>query len=1182
MKNLLKRGASFLLAGLMMTTYSSAFASETNLELIAAQPQFYQGVTYEITSKVANLPAEQLLEDTTSAFNWEITGVSTIVSSNNYFYTKNVGENTYTVSETAKFTINDPVGSNVTISSTYNNSNITSNKTFEVLQPITNISLESKNNEHSDYVQASDGSDDRLYVDMNHNTEFQVNCYPLNNDDEYTISATKSCSIERNTDNGTLTFKPGTSTKVADFNFDLKFTPASGYKYQKTIKVTKCVPLTKFSINAGGEDMISYNSSSDDPVYYYAGCTQDENFVITPKKVSPSYSNDTFDYKLYSYNAGELSYSSELDKYLTVDNTNKCILNIHNPGTYCLVTTNRSAGSGTLERTLKVNTIITVTESNPATKITSIEKDIDLYLNAGKDTYEMSDNISVEPVGHTDNIIYMSDDPSVAKIDRATGLITAVSSGSTKVYAISEKNPSVVAASNVNVFVGVRSIEDIQKELSTLPAGHSELLTLVTNPAQHDEIISWTSLNPEVLTVTQNGYVTANPDYNFGANDNIIVGITATSQFGKTYTTYIQVVPAVRADKVQINVTGSNIEQLSGTTYSCFANSTFRVSAEATGISGNKSNDVLLWKVATTSGSFKNLENATDIFSSIIKNSDGSYTVTPKISDTLTFYCYATKNGEGIGSNCVYSTAGVKIIAKATKLNAVNPTTGSSISSITVSADTTTILNVSMAPLSAYDDDGFVCSSDNDEICKVVKISPQEFKLITGKVYGTSTVTLQSKSGSKSATLKVTVNGNIRSALMSDFKDQYVYTGSRIEPNPVVTCNGKILYKGIDYTLSYSNQTDVGVAKMIITGKGDYAGSIDEKYYNITPKNIGDGKPSENISCVLSGTYSVATTNTPVAKFKVKYGSVTLKEGVDYQVICTNNSKAGVANAKIEGMGNYSGYINKKYDISDSIVNADVAPIANQVYDGKSKTPKVKVTYKGTLLTEGVDYTVTYSSNINVGFATAKITGINHFTSSMSVRFKIVPKTVTGLKISYVTANTIKLSWNKNTSYSYQGYQIINTSTNKVVATIKNRNTNTYQVSGLAYAAKYSFAIRAYAVSNSTSLYGPTSIAVSTYTKPAMVSFSKLSSGKGSIKATWKKLNSRITGYQIQYSTNSSFKSSKIVATTSYKSTSKTINKLSKNKKYYVRVRAYKDVKINNKLTRIYGSWSKTLSTKTK
>ena len=96
---------------------------------------------------------------------------------------------------------------------------------------------------------------------------------------------------------------------------------------------------------------------------------------------------------------------------------------------------------------------------------------------------------------------------------------------------------------------------------------------------------------------------------------------------------------------------------------------------------------------------------------------------------------------------------------------------------------------------------------------------------------------------------------------------------------------------------------------------------------------------------------------------------------------------------------------------------------------------------------------------------------------------------------------------------------------------------------------------------------------------PKGVSISKLSKGKKQFKATWKKQKTQTTGYQIEYSANKNFKSgNKKVTIKKNKTTSTTVKKLKKNKKYYVRIRTYKTVKG----TKYYSGWSKVKNVKTK
>ena len=99
---------------------------------------------------------------------------------------------------------------------------------------------------------------------------------------------------------------------------------------------------------------------------------------------------------------------------------------------------------------------------------------------------------------------------------------------------------------------------------------------------------------------------------------------------------------------------------------------------------------------------------------------------------------------------------------------------------------------------------------------------------------------------------------------------------------------------------------------------------------------------------------------------------------------------------------------------------------------------------------------------------------------------------------------------------------------------------------------------------------------------PKGTSVSKVKAAKKGFKVTWKKQTTQTTGYQVQYSTNSKFKSAKTVTISKNKTTSKSVSKLSAKKKYYVRVRTYKTVKIGGKSVKLYSGWSKAKSVTTK
>lgn len=100
---------------------------------------------------------------------------------------------------------------------------------------------------------------------------------------------------------------------------------------------------------------------------------------------------------------------------------------------------------------------------------------------------------------------------------------------------------------------------------------------------------------------------------------------------------------------------------------------------------------------------------------------------------------------------------------------------------------------------------------------------------------------------------------------------------------------------------------------------------------------------------------------------------------------------------------------------------------------------------------------------------------------------------------------------------------------------------------------------------------------------PKGTSLSKLKNAKKGFTAKWKAQKKQTSGYEIQYSPDKKFgKSVKTKFVKKNKTVFAKIGKLKAKKKYYVRVRTYKTVKVNGSSQRIYSGWSKVRSVKTK
>lgn len=258
-------------------------------------------------------------------------------------------------------------------------------------------------------------------------------------------------------------------------------------------------------------------------------------------------------------------------------------------------------------------------------------------------------------------------------------------------------------------------------------------------------------------------------------------------------------------------------------------------------------------------------------------------------------------------------------------------------------------------------------------------------------------------------------------------------------------------------------------------------------------------------------------------------------------------------------------------------------------YTGAAKTPAVTVTYKGMELENGTDYTVSYANNINAGTATVTVKGIGIFGRNKDVSYTITepedktepgtedkkPVTVKKTAISKLEniSSGVSITWKKVSDASgYIVYRKTSGSskwvkiktlkgagkiryTDKAVKS-KNGKTYAYQVVTYKDAKGYARVTSASKQKSITRLVAPTKL--------------KVSNVKGKkLQVCWKK-QSKITGYQIQYSTSKTFAKGNKVVKVSKSAAKKTIAKLKKGKTYYVRIRTY----TKNKTGTSYSAWS--------
>ena len=159
-------------------------------------------------------------------------------------------------------------------------------------------------------------------------------------------------------------------------------------------------------------------------------------------------------------------------------------------------------------------------------------------------------------------------------------------------------------------------------------------------------------------------------------------------------------------------------------------------------------------------------------------------------------------------------------------------------------------------------------------------------------------------------TKSFTINrADISSCTVTLSDESLTYTGSSLRPTVTVKSGDKELTLNQDYYVSYRNNWDAGTASAILTGTGNYTGSV-TKDFTIKPLDIS------RYSASLSQ-YSYTSDGTEKCPdVTVTYGDKTLATGTDFTVSYKDNVKEGTATVTITGAGNYTGIINTTFTIT--------------------------------------------------------------------------------------------------------------------------------------------------------------------------------------------------------------------------------------------------------------------------
>ncbi len=299
-----------------------------------------------------------------------------------------------------------------------------------------------------------------------------------------------------------------------------------------------------------------------------------------------------------------------------------------------------------------------------------------------------------------------------------------------------------------------------------------------------------------------------------------------------------------------------------------------------------------------------------------------------------------------------------------------------------------------------------------------------------------------------SATLTCIKKINVRDMDVTISEDRpNLYSGDEIRPDVTLKTGSFEAVEGRDYTVTYTNNINPGIATITITGVGHFEGTVQLQFEIFEQVTY-----LEDCKITLSSTtytYS-GKAKTPIVTV-IDPDGVKLEEDSEYSVTYSNNVNAGTGKVTVKGLGSYFGKITKNFTINKA-ANSITTPkktytktakaTSSQSFALKAKAKGGTLTYKSSKSSVKVSSTgkVTIKKKFT-GKATITITakGKNYKTATRKVTVKVVKAPATKIKLSKSLKGSPGFSYSLKPKLVYSCEKLTGlkwSSSNKKVATV--------------------------------------------------------------------------------------------------------------------------------------------------
>lgn len=394
-----------------------------------------------------------------------------------------------------------------------------------------------------------------------------------------------------------------------------------------------------------------------------------------------------------------------------------------------------------------------------------------------------------------------------------------------------------------------------------------------------------------------------------------------------------------------------------------------------------------------------------------------------------------------------------------------------------------------------------------------------------------------------------------------------------------------------DYSVVYYDYDKIGTARVVITGKGNYQGSV-TKEYEITPGvwnaeefMITDEKGKPLQSQKFDYQFTPVAVPARVCWQDEKGEAYILSEANDYELTYRDTEHPGIVTVTATAKGNYQGTLTCTYEITPYILREEAikTEYTQTVYNGTVQKPAVRIDG----FVEGKDYFVTYEKKENGVWQEAepKEAGEYRIVLRISGDFAILKEGIPEEEASDVCYILYTIADDGSGGSGSEGSGGSGSTGGSGSASEGPGGSGNTGGSGSASEGPGGSGSTGSGSSGSstggsgagtdvTGANGTTDDAGSLGSGGDTIQKLTLTAKKKAIKISWSKVK-KANGYQIQISRYKNYKKAKTVNVKKSKK-SYTFRKLKKKTKYYIRIRVYKGtVGTGKNKKKIYGKWKK-------